>query len=524
MVRLLSLTITFSILLVYISCSNQSITGGTSTTGNSIITGLTLDINGNVKTGTIVTLLPIDFNPAIESALPDSLIDTTDHAGAFTFALSHSGTYNIQALHPTEETEFLFSDLSIQHGDTISDLFGVLKKPGFVKIFCADTIDTINGYLCFLGTTLFRNLDEAVSINDSAFEIDFPSVPAMRNSTISYGKRNGPTLSVTYAQAFDVISNDTVILDFLKWVNFTTQNSEILSDMINDVAYNKFNQTLWIATNSGICGIDKSKEAWFSYTKDNSPLPSNRVKSITAPETPTPSFGTLWFATDRGAACLKNGQWTLYTTSSGLPSNQVTSIAVHRKTGTWFSTMDAGCALLHESTWILYDTTHGLPSNTVLQIDTDNDGVTWCATNRGAARFDGNTWQPFTTENSAILSNTVFSVVIDKNAIVWFGCKDGVSRFDGNTWTNFTAQNTSPILNDTIHTVYLLPGTNTLFVGTSKGLTKFDGKEWFDYSGARYTKLENKQIRAVTFDLFRTMWAGTTVHGLIGSGFRIRED
>ncbi len=505
-------------MLLFMKCAN-TIAGGGSGAGNSIVIGGINTESGCPSPFTQVMLIPNDYNPVKDSAIQEIYIDTTDSKGRYTFICSSNKIYNIQAINFNEKTQLLITRIKPEDDTTFVSI-ETIKKTGSVKIYFSDTIDTENGYLYFKGTNIYKRLKEAEQINDSIYEINFVSAPAVINSTLYYGIDSNPFVPVTYKDSINIYANETTVLDLsLDWTHYTTKNSELIDNEINHISFSletiSSNPiTLWIATNKGVSRVHDN--SWINYTKDNSGLPSNRVLEI-AVDDQYHDFQEIWFLTDSGVTCFNNHEWINYTDKSGLHSKNITSIGVDILRNRWFASNDKGLARLNrDDIWTVYDTSNGLPSNCIRSFRIDFYCNVWCATSNGVAYFDGIDWKYFTTDNSEIMSNDVYSIST-KAPNIWFGFIGGVSKYSNGEWTNYIADNCSPVLNDTVFNIATNGNLeNNVWFGTSKGLTLFDGNKWIDYTDERYALLKGKQIKSMVIDHFNNICLGTKSGGVIG--------
>src|SRR5713101_7701637 len=76
-----------------------------------------------------------------------------------------------------------------------------------------------------------------------------------------------------------------------------------------------------------------------------------------------------------------------YTTTDGLPHNEINRIVRDSRGFLWFCTRD-GLARFDGYTFTSYGMEHGLPSGDVTDLLEDNDGRYWVATAGGLVRFD----------------------------------------------------------------------------------------------------------------------------------------
>lgn len=504
------------IIALITSCSMGPVAGGTTDTGNSVIAGVVIDTNGNAMAETIVRLLAADYNPVEDSPVPDSMTDTTDVKGCYSFTLLNTtGVYNIEGVHLSQGTKLLITGVHVQ-GDTTAVQYGILKEPGAIKLFLPDTIDTAGGYLYIEGTTIYNLLSEATPIHDSGYEITLDSVPAGTINAINYGIVSDPSEPVPLTVLVEVSSNEITLVDLLlRWVEYTKDNSQLPGNIINDISLSTDGK-IWFATNNGIACIDMINN-WTTFDTGNSALPSNSVLDLKHDGDYT------WCATSGGVAAYYKDQWTIYNTgNSDIPSNLVTCVDIGNNGNKWFGTLNNGLATFNDTSWIVYDTaTSALPSNEVVSVKVDKSGIVWCVTNNGVVEIDGTTWEIYTAGNSGLLSDYVYCMAISNNEDKWFGCHNGVSRFDGSVWTTYDSNN-SPILSDSVLSIAEDLFGN-IWIGTSNGLTVFTGGKWIDYTGDRYKLLNNKSINSIAFDVsYQNKWIGTSLNGVIAFGPTIK--
>jgi ligand-binding sensor domain-containing protein len=92
---------------------------------------------------------------------------------------------------------------------------------------------------------------------------------------------------------------------------------------------------------------------------------------------------------DGGVAKFDGVNWTVYNTSnSGLPSNNVTSIAIDAQGKQWIGTEYGGLAKFDGVNWTVYNTSNsGLPDNDVRAIAIDGQGNKWIGTGSWACKI-----------------------------------------------------------------------------------------------------------------------------------------
>ncbi len=126
--------------------------------------------------------------------------------------------------------------------------------------------------------------------------------------------------------------------------------------------------SVWAATEAG--AAMRNGGGWTVHTVDQG-LPSSRVLAIHAL-----SATDVWAGTDVGVAHWNGTAWTSWGVAQGLPAELVTAVAFDG-TAAWVGTL-SGAAKIQSGTVTAYDTTSsGLRSNWVLSIAVDPWGGVW---------------------------------------------------------------------------------------------------------------------------------------------------
>jgi len=232
------------------------------------------------------------------------------------------------------------------------------------------------------------------------------------------------------------------------------------------------------------------------FNTENSGLPHNQVTSIAID-----AQGNKWFGTFYGEVVkFDDVSWTVYDrTNSGLPGEyRIRSIAIDPQDNKWFGasftpTLDPGGGLIKfdDTNWTIYNRSNsGLPNNTVTSIAIDNLGNKWIGTwGGGVAKFDGIKW---TQESSHLQSGNVFALSIDSHGSKWVGTHSSIVKFDDTNWTNYNySKSIIPYYNGNggITSIAIDDEGNKWFgiaedwdSGSNGGVTKFDDVNWTIYS------------------------------------------
>ena len=125
-------------------------------------------------------------------------------------------------------------------------------------------------------------------------------------------------------------------------------------------------------------------------------LPSDKIMAVAV------DGDRVWVGTDRGLACLENGEWTVYTTDNGLAYDAVISLAVDPASrDVWVGTMGGLSRFSAGRIRNFTQFNSGLPNDVVFGVAVENQNV-WVATTSGTGRYRirEDRWDVYTPENS----------------------------------------------------------------------------------------------------------------------------
>ncbi|MCB2220255.1 MAG: T9SS type A sorting domain-containing protein [Bacteroidetes bacterium] len=299
-----------------------------------------------------------------------------------------------------------------------------------------------------------------------------------------------------------------------QWINYTN------GDYIKTLAVD--GNMIWVGTNGGLVAHNKITGVQEFYNRANSGLPTNNITAIAIEEN-----GTTWIGTDDcGLAVFDGDSWTVYNTSnSGLSDNNVRSIAIDDNGTKWIGTYGGGLAAFNGTNWTVYNTSNsGLPDDWITSIAIDDNGTKWMGTQiYGIVAFDDNNWDVYNTSNSGLLDDYVNAIAIDENETLWIGTggclgAGGLASFDGSNWIVYNTSNSGLFYNDICSIAIDESGTkwigtfevNILAIGGifGHGLTSFDGINWTTYDASNSGLPENF-VSSVTPDENGILWVGT---------------
>jgi len=491
--------------------------GGTEDVNSKTVIGVIYDATNKPAANTQVILIPYNYNPVSDGAIPDSLKDTTDKNGIYVFHTADSGAFNVQATHIFERTQAFIPEIKTTHDTTFAP-FDTLKGLGTLKIFLPDSIDTVNGYVYIPGTMIHKNLSSINSKNLSR-SITIDSLPEATFTAAYYDVLNDPYQPVVLTDTLSIFENDTLVIETVVfWAQYTIENSSLLSNHVFCICEGA-DEALWFGTFAGAARFNGT--TWTNFTTANSGLRHNYVYDIERDK-----YGTLWFATQGGFSSFNGSVWNRHDSlNARLKSKYTTCIQFDKYGNIWIGTYAGGLVKVNKyaTSLTIYDTSNcEIPQDSLNDLAIDKEGTIWVATIlKGIGKLSGQTWTVYDTTNSPIRSNNIFKVTIDSLGNKWFGYhQGGVSKLEGSKWETYYA-GSSIILMGAIYTSEPDMYGNMWF-GTTIGLTKYDGKIWTNFVGEKYKLLQDKWVYSIFIDKDNNKWVGTKNCGLIAFGPTIK--
>lgn len=208
----------------------------------------------------------------------------------------------------------------------------------------------------------------------------------------------------------------------------------------------------------------------------------NKSTGGTVTQIPSPSFVTgiaangkiIWCSTLGGLIKwdVAAGNYTLYTTADGLPSNVLSDVILDGKGKVWVSS-DEGVAMQDGSGWKKFNASNGLPSNTVNDLYLDFEKNVWVSTENGVVSFKGS--RPNLLNDKGGPGNSQTSCVyFDSGKNIWIGTlKNGIFVKLQGVWRKLGSQN-GLLLNsgESIAQNW----DNSIWVGAWGGMCRWDGQ------------------------------------------------
>lgn len=339
------------------------------------------------------------------------------------------------------------------------------------------------------------------------------------------------------------------------WVTFR-KNDGLVENYVSSVAVDA-NGDIWFGTNFidsngnetgyGVSVLDfngtpftKTDDLWTTYTNSTSDLSYNVIRDIAVD-----GLGVVWIATQSGLNAYSGGVWTVFYSSDGLASSNVTALLVVSNL-LWVATKGGVSVLNYGSTphnksddqWATYTQySTGLADNDTSSLAVDGAGRIWIGTNQISGSSEtgygvsvlntrgtpfnrsDDTWTTFNT-NSGLAHNAVRAVITAGSGTTWIGTREGLSRLDygsspfyksDDRWRTYTADERLAG-----NSVYAVAGFGAQWLGTDQGLSLLHysatphvrrDDRWTTYTSA--DGLAADGVRALAVDGAGRVWVGT---------------
>ncbi len=260
------------------------------------------------------------------------------------------------------------------------------------------------------------------------------------------------------------------------WLLFSRDNTGLPGNEIRSIIVDDFNN-IWVGTGGrGLAKYDG--KVWKVYNEENSWLPSDHIFTLSEDLS-----GNIWIGTglEYGFAKFDGKNWRVYNPmNSQIPPSQIYSIAFDNENNMWIGTFGSGLikikglSVLDEPEWTFYNTGNSeLPDSNINVLSFDNSGILWIGTKEsGLVKFDGNTFTTYDKTNSDLPANHIKTLAIDVNNHLWIRTpSDGLVKYDGSDWTIFNSTN-SGLQSDKISSISTCKN-NDLWIGTGDGFFRY---------------------------------------------------
>ena len=257
--------------------------------------------------------------------------------------------------------------------------------------------------------------------------------------------------------------------------------------------------SLWIGTYQGLVQL---KDGKFSHFGVSQGLPGERVVALRLARD-----GALWIGTTTGVCRYGDGKFNCYSRKDGLTSDLVTSLGEDRDGAIWVTTGE-GLNRLEQGRVTSFTLANGLPNNSVRGICHDRQGRLWIGSNNGLIVREHEAFFTFDTRHG-LSDNFVSTLYQDRSGELWVGTFSGLNRFrEGRL---FNELNNDGLSYDKVLAIFEDRESN-LWIGSRDGLTRLIPKRFAVVN--KRNGLTHNNVMSVREDRNGTMWLGTWGGGL----------
>lgn len=207
--------------------------------------------------------------------------------------------------------------------------------------------------------------------------------------------------------------------------------------------------TLWAATNKVLARFNGKTFDRFELPNPNIPNPYYKWELGKIWALMEDSKGNIWFGRDGYGACKYDGRdFTLFTDTDGLCSNNVATIAEDKAGNIWFGSITSdfpkesekgGVSRYDGKQFIQFPEIKGLFNCDIYTIFQAPRGDLWIsAIGVGAYRYDGQNFHLISQIDRSDLASSfaIQAVLQDRASNLWFGFSGGLFQLDGNRFVH----------------------------------------------------------------------------------------
>ena len=177
---------------------------------------------------------------------------------------------------------------------------------------------------------------------------------------------------------------------------------------------------------------------------------------------------------ENGLGCHDGTQWKFFSTTNGLPKNDVRALAEDTNGVLWIGTKSEGLFALRDGKI----SPASAPVKDISSLLVAADGALWCGTSvHGLARFYGGEWKIFSSTQNGLANDDINSLAEDDAGNLWLGSYEGLVRVGKNSIADVLSGAAKTLACRTFPTRECSPGAQPAAVRTR------DGKLWFPTIG-----------------------------------------
>jgi hypothetical protein len=232
--------------------------------------------------------------------------------------------------------------------------------------------------------------------------------------------------------------------DFHKWTGYYTANSDIPSNDVYGIYFDK-NNNLWCETGWGIAKYDGG--VWNVRNSNNSIMEDNTIMSSCLD-----SNGGLWISNFDGIYYFKDTIQTFFENTQWAES-----MLTDKNNNIWFGLAVGGMFKYDWNEFIYIDERNFIPvvynpHYAVRAMTLDRNSDFWVTPNQGIAKYNSGKFILWDKKRTGIPTDYIYCIKADRDNNIWMGTDTGLVKFDGETFTTYSTDN-SPIPSNYVYTI-----------------------------------------------------------------------
>lgn len=251
-----------------------------------------------------------------------------------------------------------------------------------------------------------------------------------------------------------------------EWHSYTTNEGLLVNEVQNIVMDNDGN--IWIGYGSYHAGVSKFDGTYFSHYDKNIGLVHNKVNDIIKDNN-----GDLWFATMGGLSkySTSNDTWENFTIENGLPTNDITALAIDSQDNIVIGTYDKGIWKYDGSSFTSFNWTEN-STYFIEKIYVDSKDQIWVSAG-SVFIYTNQAWYSLSYDHSKVYH--VWDIIEDKEGNYFLAHSNGVAMLKDDSWTYYT---TTDGLSHSNNFSLFVDYNNYVYSGSERGFAAFNGKTW----------------------------------------------
>lgn len=256
------------------------------------------------------------------------------------------------------------------------------------------------------------------------------------------------------------------------WTKYSTSNSNILHNDINDIVIDNANK-VWVANYKGVSVFNGSTFA--NYDTLNAAFSGLTVYTLGKDNN-----GKIWLSSRTGSFGYKGittFDGTTWTNITGYPSQingaEFPDFAFASNNDAWIACQNGFTK--YNGAFTYYPPVTSISKSQSVAIDAN--GNVWVGGFSALVKYNGSTWTKYdnVTSLGLISSNTLYYDIFPDGNILWIGCSGGLLKFNITTGTivaNYNSSN-SPLVDNCVSKI-TKDASGYLWLATTVGVVKMD--------------------------------------------------